>query len=543
MKSRADSNGFMESLHRISSFLTRSIRQESRVFLFHVIRGGLAFTVMAFFILQLETVAFFGSAGARFSGMILTCCYWFLSLVGGLYFSVAITEEKEEDTLALLRMTGVSNLGLLIGKSIPRLAMVILFLLVVLPFLVLSITMGGVVIEQLLASVLALMCYAFMLCQMGAFASTVAMNNRRAFTLMTFLWAIFELGYLGFFVLAEVARTTFLSESTASFMVDCALYFQERTLMRTLSGYQMLNRGDAIWSSQMTFQACSGLGFLILSWISFDFFNQRAIGQGLTQESGHRILDIFRSRRTSSRVAGDALLWKSWQFASGGWPWLIIRFISIPMFSMGLVAIFLLFLGENIDSEVLVGALLFGSFVLFLIECARLFGSVLNVEIYQKTLSSLMMLPKSPYSIAVGLTAGVIPGLLPSLFWFVTGWILMFATFTHSDTSNAIEVFIEPWFLHLFTWFLFTVHLGTALSTVLRYGGMVIAAAILWIVMPMFSIVVIGIMAFALRSAAGPGSEAVFRFLIPMGLMVVEILLCGLCQKLIVRRMEEVAGQ
>lgn len=159
---------------RAIAFLTRSIRQESRLFSHHLIRGGLAGMVLFMFILQLTASSRFGAAGSRFATSIVMAFYWFLTILGLLYYSVAITEEKEEDTLPLLRMTGVSNFALLTGKSIPRLAIAALFLLVVSPFLVLSMTMGGVVAEQLVACLLGLLCYSFLLSQLGLLASTVA---------------------------------------------------------------------------------------------------------------------------------------------------------------------------------------------------------------------------------------------------------------------------------------------------------------------------------------------------------------------------------
>ncbi len=110
-KDQSFAKNLKASFIRVTSFLTRSIRQESRLLSHHLMRGGLVLAVMFFFTLQLSTASLFGAAGARFVDMILTCCYWFLTLVGGLYFSVCITEEKEEDTLPLLRMTGVSNFG------------------------------------------------------------------------------------------------------------------------------------------------------------------------------------------------------------------------------------------------------------------------------------------------------------------------------------------------------------------------------------------------------------------------------------------------
>ncbi len=236
--------------------------------------------------------------------------------------------------------------------------MVILFLMVVLPFMVLSITMGGVVMEQLVASVLGLLCYSFLLCQMGTFASTVASGNRRAFSLMTVLWFLFELGFLLLYIVAFFVQEQFLDSQLAAKITEYAGELRQTTLMMTLSDSQALNRGDDIWNRQMTFQLCAGCGFFALSWISFELFNKRAIAQGVSQESPHRVLEFFSRNRRSERVWGDALVWKSWQFLGGGWPWFLIRLLVIPMF-VGMVVLFVRYgVGESIEAEVVVGTLM-----------------------------------------------------------------------------------------------------------------------------------------------------------------------------------------
>ena len=181
---------------RATAFLTRSIRQESRLVSHHVMRGALAIVILGLFAAQLMMSATMGAAGYSFARTIASTSYWFLTVVGLLYFCIAITEEKEEDTLPLIRMTGVSNFSLLIGKSLPRLAIAGLFLMVIAPFVVLSITMGGVVIENLVACLLGMLCYAFLLSQIGLLASVVSSDSRRAIGVASVLWFVFEYGYL-----------------------------------------------------------------------------------------------------------------------------------------------------------------------------------------------------------------------------------------------------------------------------------------------------------------------------------------------------------
>ena len=64
-------------------------------------------------------------------------------------------------------MTGVSTFGLLIGKSVPRLTLSVLFLLVISPFLLLALTVGGVTSSGILLRLFTLLTYSFLLSQLG----------------------------------------------------------------------------------------------------------------------------------------------------------------------------------------------------------------------------------------------------------------------------------------------------------------------------------------------------------------------------------------
>ena len=248
-----------ETLQRAAAFLVRSIRQESRQLSLHLMRGALAIVILLLFLLQLNASSRFGAAGSRFAGVIIHTFYWFLTVVGLLYFSVAITEEKEEETLPLLRMTGVTNFALLIGKSLPRLAVAGLFVLVVMPFTVLSITMGGVVTEQLLSCLLGLLCYSFLLSQLGLLASTLASDSRRAFSLALVLWVGFEAGHYLFWILSAMGRSNG-SPGIVEFGMSVSGWLSERVLWSNLGSYLSTDRGDPFWFPQMTWHLIWGAG-------------------------------------------------------------------------------------------------------------------------------------------------------------------------------------------------------------------------------------------------------------------------------------------
>ena len=81
------------------AFLTRSIRQESRLFTHHMVRGSLVLLTLIVFFLQVLGSPRRGASGLFLVESISNCCYLCLTLLGIMYFSLAITEEQEEETL------------------------------------------------------------------------------------------------------------------------------------------------------------------------------------------------------------------------------------------------------------------------------------------------------------------------------------------------------------------------------------------------------------------------------------------------------------
>ena len=98
----------------------------------------------------------------------------FLTISGLGYFASAITEEKEEETLGLLRMTNLNPLSILLGKSTSRLCGALLLLAAQVPFTLMAVTLGGVSSGQVFAAYATLGAYTFLLCNLALLASVIA---------------------------------------------------------------------------------------------------------------------------------------------------------------------------------------------------------------------------------------------------------------------------------------------------------------------------------------------------------------------------------
>lgn len=524
------------------AFLTRSVRQESRLLSHHVVRGAMVLLALFAFFWQVAATPKLGASGLVLVSKISAYCYYSLTLMGIMYFSLAITEEKEEETLPLLRMTGVRNFTLLIGKSIPRLAIVLLLIMVAAPFLLLSIALGGVVPEQILAMVLGMMCYAFCLSQLGLFCSTISRNSQRAVSLTFMLWAVMEFGsWLLTLSAAACKEWGFpVFQAASEFMEE---HWWRCTMWSASSEYLSFVRGDRILHPQMAVHLGLGVGFFLCSWLLFEIMNQASLAHGASaSENLNRGIKMRTNGLVSIRCWDAALAWKSWQFQVGGWLWMLISVVGIPAFSVGIVVVVSVLMDQAFEPESCCTTLILVGAVSFLIMVARLFGRVLNLEIHQQTLVSLCMLPKKRWVVIFELYLGLLPGAIGPVFCFSLGWIWL--SILHVDVIEDIsKVLIEPWFWAGLGWLAVTLHLGALISVYVRHGGMLIAIAICYFIVPFVGGILFGILGMLLNGIGSTAAEFIMRYLFPLTLITVESAACIAAHGLIFRRIEVLAGK
>src|SRR5438445_809501 len=76
-------------------------------------RAGMCGLIMLFFVMIVRDMSWLGAPGLQCFGCIATLQMAAISLVGLTYFGSAIAEEREEQTLGLLRMTDLNPLSIL----------------------------------------------------------------------------------------------------------------------------------------------------------------------------------------------------------------------------------------------------------------------------------------------------------------------------------------------------------------------------------------------------------------------------------------------
>ena len=524
---------------RTAAFLKRAVTQDSRLISQHIMRGGLALLVLLVFVNQLNLSTITFAAGRDFASYIFLCIYLFLTGLGLTYFAAAITEEKDEDTLPLLRMTGISNVGLLVGKSLPRLALVALFMLIAMPFLILSVTMGGVITRQIGITIVALLCYTLLLNQIGLLASTVSRTTRAAFSVATCACLVFELGFIAVWLLSatlESAGWIGWSESVLSLYS----WLRQRSMYMSLDGYMMADSSDPVWYPQMTFHLVAAAAMFVASVLVFDRFNDRAMGQNAAQSAVKARSGRRRRFGITGRAWSNALLWKSWTYIVGGRFWFLLRLIGLPVFAFLLVIAICIAVQESPEPEMFAVAMIMLGAIFFTVEVGRGLGRVLSDEIHQKTLTSLCLLPRRLTSVVGPMIYGTLPVMIPGLACFIAGWWIMLLS-NLNDFDEFIEVMFEPWFWHAWTWVLMTAVMTLTMSCWIRYGAFLGAIAVMFL-LSMITGTMIGLLAM-MFDGFGADGETIGRYLLPMGLIVAEFIACVVLLRFTFRRLEDLAGR
>ncbi len=176
------------------ALLIRALRVDARSLRPHLIRLGLLATILWLLYLASWQASFMGAPGLQlFSGLTVTNT-WFITIVGVTYFASAITEEKEERTLGLLRMADIGGASILLGKWLPRMIGMLSLIVVQFPFTLLAITLGGVTAGQVNAVYVALL---LLLVSVGTYSllfSVICRNTgtavRLTFIVLLLRWVI-----------------------------------------------------------------------------------------------------------------------------------------------------------------------------------------------------------------------------------------------------------------------------------------------------------------------------------------------------------------
>ena len=434
------------------ALFVRTLREDMRSKSTYLIRVGLVFVTL-FFLWSTHMMQQPGVAvGRAFFQSVLWIDLIIVSVAGLGLFSSVITEEKEEGTLGLLRMTNLNGLAILLGKSTGKLLTVLLLLIAQIPFALVAVTMGGISTTQIFAGYAYLLAITFLAANLGLLASVWFQRGTAATSVAFAALGLFAFGpsialkSLTWAIFRWPARDLSTLALVLNHWWEAAPFAYLRLVLTT--GF----RGP-IWSEAIAI--CFLLGMLCFgfAWRLFDASADRtlAMGEGLSTRRSR----LSRSRRTLA--VGLAAVRAREFIAAGGW-----RSIWIYGIVTGclLGAIYLGFEGlpgQTNDSWRYIASIalliLVGIPYLELalsIEASNIFGA----ERRQKTLGSLCGLPLSIGQIIRAKITGRLATMWPAAVPLATG-VGLLIEFTWTEflrrppSGQDLDSLLMPFFLSL----------------------------------------------------------------------------------------------
>lgn len=466
-------------LRGIFALFFRSLRGDARSVWVHLAWLFLLLVIyIALWFAQVQA-DYLGAPGRNFFRYVIYLNAIFVTLLGVSYFSSAISEEKEEDTLGLMTMAGISPLGILLGKSTTRLFQVFLLLALQYPFTLLAITLGGLKPDQISAAYLALLAYTILLANVGLFCSVVSRRNRDAASLtvllligyiFTPLFALIGVSFLQFQGGADWQSVAPLLKPILAWVSKTSVFTQLYEVTET--GYQLS------FTPQLLTNFLGGIVFFLLSWWLFPLVSHEPATDATT-----RVMVPLKtsSRRWfgAGRAWSDSLAWKDFHFVAGGWYGIVIRIglyaglyvltilVSYPWWNSRFT--------ELNWKDVTYGYQIFLP-PLFAVDCALCASRLFQEEIRHQTLGALLMLPQSVAKVCYSKIIGCVVGLVP-------GMIALFIAFCVLSrdvgviATNNLNIAFACWYVaNLFL----LIHLSLLFSLYLRWGAFAMAIAVIF---------------------------------------------------------------
>ena len=454
---------------------SRALRVDSRMMRSHLLRFCLLAALLWMLVVTYWSSVSFSAPGLTFFYYVSYLNFFAISLAGCSYFATAITEEKEEMTLGLLRMAGISPVSILLGKAAPRLATAFLLLATQFPFTLLAITLGGVTTHQVLSVYMGLFAYILLLMGLGLFWSVVCRTSRTAswmttvsllafFGIPSLLWIV-----LNAYIAAGIIATGDPLIGGLLWLVDTA---SDATIAWRLSTIMQTGFAEPAISFQVMSNVAAAAVLFGLAWVMFRF-----VGKEEPAASPERGLLARRTAKSRmfrvGRAWSSALTWKDFNFIAGGKTVMIIKFIgyggSFPLFDLHeQISGGRGFNRQDYGESIMIGMMLAGG-----VEIALYASRIFREEIRWRTLAGICMIPGSIAGMAYSKTAGCLLALFPAVFYMGVGIFLNIEDVVNFISNDLDEPAV--WWIGM--QYLVFIHLVAFFSLFVKWGALPLAFA------------------------------------------------------------------
>jgi ABC-type transport system involved in multi-copper enzyme maturation permease subunit len=365
----------------VLALFTRSLREYFRgkaALHLHIAICG--FVLLLLWSVQAASVAF-GAPGQMVFASVIWLNYFLTGLAGLMLGATAIAEEKEEQTLGLLRMTNLHPLSLLLGKFAGRLVVLLLLVVVQVPFTLMAVAMGGVAVQQVLIAFALLVGFLFAVTNFTLLCSVL---SKRVWQAAVLSLAVFVVGSILLFWLHEKIVSAWNGSSTdvgsAQFWLpktEWLISVHPLTHLGSIStsNYLGIHFGGTIFVHVGFGLACFFLAVLLFEKFSHGLEDAAAPGQRQNK------------KRRGSRPHSQAIAWKDFRIHYGGWRWVGLRAVLYFGFFAAVRAHAALDLAQFAD------ALWVAGLMMFCVESAVLAAVALSRERWSLTLPALVAVP------------------------------------------------------------------------------------------------------------------------------------------------------
>ena len=405
------------------ALFSRAVRDEVRGKFPPIIRATAALFLLLLIGMNQSDFESRSAPGQELLMMIAMVNFFGLTLFGLSSFCSAITEEKEDETLALLRMTRLNPLAILLGKSTARFVGGLLFLAVQIPFTMLCVTLGGAARDQILRVYAVLGAYLFFLCNLGLFWSVICRRTSRAVALTFFCGILFYI--LPWIMVATLFRSMFgyfgnsgLQE-LGLFEQGIKFFITSNPLGDLIATVFGRSGGFPFTIDSLPFHLIGGVVFFLLAWALFDRFCSSA------GEVAPRRRKLAGGSANGLRVPRPwrwAIAWKDFHFITGGKKGMGIRLVLYVLVIGGIIGWAHTANNGNLDPGDIGGVIRWTALIMFSAEFVSVSSRIFGVERKRQTLGSLYLLPTSTARIAWQKFLGCLIGFLPSLGLWILGW-------------------------------------------------------------------------------------------------------------------------
>jgi hypothetical protein len=462
------------------ALFVRSLREDSRLKFTYFTRAAFV-TVILFFLFSVQSdLGWANAPGLRFFETVVLVDLVFVILAGLSYFSSAISEEKEEMTLGLLRMTNLNPLSILLGKSTSRLCTAVLLFVAQLPFTLLAVTLGGISLRQIFAAYLTIAAFLVFVSNLALLASVLNRRTSGA-ALLTGLGLIFFFGVVpvaAWFAALPVRLGLLKADNSfANSLIGIAELAKDASPFERIGKILATGFRGEIFSFQAGSNLAMGLVFFLLSWAIFERFCGEEKENVLPRAGVARSRGNRRVPFSPGRPWGLALAWKDFYFTTGGKLWI---FIKLLIYGTPLVVI-------RCWPSQLGGASTwedfgFGAFwimlVFIFVELSFAAANLFRNEHQAQTLSTLAMLPKSIACIAYEKMFGILPSLLAAGAYLAFSLPLVANSVQRQMGSTSGQEEFWMVFIFLTTQSLLFLHLVATLSLYVKRGALPLSIAL-----------------------------------------------------------------